>query len=170
MGNTWAWLGIHNGHLFCWILGMGDGFDRYSADGSPDSSHEAGYDAYMTGVIYLGFIYFVKEKEGRECLLFLLLQGTNSFWLLLFYKEENKSTKDDSSISNQSASDSEEDNHSTLTRPKEPIFMGESITPYYNKIFVMRCDTPYIDLQEKETMREIEKNTMGSLYWPFSPW
>ncbi|SAL96564.1 hypothetical protein [Absidia glauca] len=115
------------------IIRMGDGFDRYSADGSPDSSHEAGYDAYMTGVIYLGFIYFVKEKE-----------------------EEERTKKDDSSITHQSASDSKDD---TPTSTKEPIFMDESITPYYNKIFVMRCDTPYVDLLEKETMRgNIQRN------------
>jgi hypothetical protein len=46
-------------------LGMGDGFDRYSVEGSQDSSHEAGYDAYMTGVIYLGFVHYIKEKEGK---------------------------------------------------------------------------------------------------------
>lgn len=45
---------------------MADGFDRYTTTGSPEKSHEAGYDAYMTGVIYLGFVCFIREKEGNK--------------------------------------------------------------------------------------------------------
>lgn len=46
---------------------MADGFDRYTGTGN-DVEHEAGYDAYMTGVIYIAFIAFIHEKKG---LLFL---------------------------------------------------------------------------------------------------
>lgn len=44
---------------------MGDGFDRYTGAGN-DVEHEAGYDAYMTGVIYLAFIAFIREKQGKD--------------------------------------------------------------------------------------------------------
>ncbi|KAI8331547.1 CAF1 family ribonuclease-domain-containing protein [Chlamydoabsidia padenii] len=115
------------------IIRMGDGFERYSAKGSPNSSHEAGYDAYMTGVIYLGFIYYVKEKE-----------------------EEERLKKDKNNITN--GVDATKNETSTTTT-KEPIFMDDSVTPYYNKIFVMRCDMPYIDLQDKETMHgNVQRN------------
>ncbi|CAO3593925.1 unnamed protein product [Absidia cylindrospora] len=116
---------------------MGDGFDRYSVDGSPESCHEAGYDAYMTGVIYLGFIYFVKEKE-----------------------EENQAKLDSNTSATQEKSGSPASSPSTsITSTKDPIFMDASVTPYYNRIFLMRCDIPYIDLQGQETaVGNIQKN------------
>lgn len=43
---------------------MAEGFDRYTGIGN-DVEHEAGYDAYMTGVIYLAFIAFIHEKKGN---------------------------------------------------------------------------------------------------------
>lgn len=43
---------------------MAEGFDRYTGTGN-DVEHEAGYDAYMTGVIYLAFICFIHEKKGK---------------------------------------------------------------------------------------------------------
>lgn len=45
------------------LIAMAPGFDRYLKD--EESHHEAGYDAYMTGVIYLGFVKYITEAEGR---------------------------------------------------------------------------------------------------------
>lgn len=49
----------HSSHYF---IVMAEGFDRYKEGG--EAAHEAGYDAYMTGVIYLAFVAFIREKEG----------------------------------------------------------------------------------------------------------
>lgn len=46
------------------LIAMAPGFDRYLKD--EESHHEAGYDAYMTGVIYLGFVKYITEAEGRH--------------------------------------------------------------------------------------------------------
>ncbi|KAI8075056.1 CAF1 family ribonuclease-domain-containing protein [Gongronella butleri] len=45
-------------------ISMADGFDRYN--NNTLSQHEAGYDAYMTGVIFLGFVHYVLEVEEKE--------------------------------------------------------------------------------------------------------
>ncbi|CAO3595265.1 unnamed protein product [Absidia cylindrospora] len=110
------------------VIRMADGFDRYSVEGNPNSSHEAGYDAYMTGVIYLGFVHYIKEKEEEEQA--KISQGNGA----------NNKTNDVST---------------STTSSKDSLFMNESITPFYNKIFLMRCDQPYIDLQGEE---KIERN------------
>jgi hypothetical protein len=44
---------------------MGKGFERYTGSEN-EVEHEAGYDAYMTGVIYLAFIAFIREKQQEE--------------------------------------------------------------------------------------------------------
>ncbi|OBZ83656.1 Poly(A)-specific ribonuclease PARN [Choanephora cucurbitarum] len=43
---------------------MGEGFDRYEG-AENETAHEAGYDAYMTGVIYLAFMAFIRENEEK---------------------------------------------------------------------------------------------------------
>ncbi|CAO3653043.1 unnamed protein product [Cunninghamella blakesleeana] len=74
---------------------MADGFDRYTTTGSPERSHEAGYDAYMTGVIYLGFVCFIKEKEEE------MLEKQ--------IKEKDESQVDDSQVSVNDVPTSEND-------------------------------------------------------------
>lgn len=116
---------------------MADGFKRYSEKDGLDSSHEAGYDAYMTGIIYLGFTHFIKEKEGKEMSQRLLLTHSH----VICIEDTTKTT---------GIATAQED-----TSPvKESLFMDPSITPFYNKIFLMRCDIPYIDLQGEETARK----------------
>jgi hypothetical protein len=46
------------------FVDFGEGFDRYV--GNDDKAHEAAYDAYMTGVVYLAFIMYIQENEGKE--------------------------------------------------------------------------------------------------------
>ncbi|KAI8330136.1 ribonuclease H-like domain-containing protein [Blakeslea trispora] len=41
---------------------MGEGFDRYEG-AENETAHEAGYDAYMTGVIYLAFMAYIRENN-----------------------------------------------------------------------------------------------------------
>lgn len=43
---------------------MAPGYDRYTHDGE-SPQHEAGFDAYMTGTIYLGFVRYIHESEGK---------------------------------------------------------------------------------------------------------
>lgn len=52
---------------------MADGFDRYTGTGN-DVEHEAGYDAYMTGVIYIAFIAFIHEKKGLLFLAWIVIK------------------------------------------------------------------------------------------------
>ncbi|KAI8338954.1 CAF1 family ribonuclease-domain-containing protein [Chlamydoabsidia padenii] len=106
---------------------MADGFDRYTDNKDLDSSHEAGYDAYMTGIIYLGFTHFIKEKEKQE---------------------EHATKTTDNSTADEITMVSEEEGSIATT---ESTFMDSSMTPFYNKIFLMRCDVPYIDIQGLET-------------------
>ena len=57
---------------------IADGYDRYSED--EDAQHEAGYDAFMTGSIFIGFARFILECEGNHyCFIPLLLLIVNMF-------------------------------------------------------------------------------------------
>ncbi|KAI8097110.1 CAF1 family ribonuclease-domain-containing protein [Halteromyces radiatus] len=140
------------------IIRMGDGFDRYSVNGSPESCHEAGYDAYMTGIIYLGFIYYIKEKEEEE----LEKRTGEKGDIPIDGKYDNSDQTTTKSTSHVTSSNPEElkvNSEAGTTHAKEPIFYDTSVTPFYNKIFLMRCDNPYIDLQGQEiTHGNIQRN------------
>lgn len=162
---------------------MAEGFDRYGEGGEVE--HEAGYDSYMTGVIYLAFIAFIHEKQSTY----------PSFQLYLYTKnyivddgkaklgkrkredneadEPNKERKTEngtasdseedgqvdsaSDSSSDSASDSDETDSEDDKVPDKSstIFMDKSITPYYGRIFLMRSDIPYINLKGEETVGKI---------------
>jgi poly(A)-specific ribonuclease len=64
IGNAYIYIISNIANLLMFIIVMGEGFDRYTGIGK-DVAHEAGYDAYMTGVIYLAFIAFIREKQGK---------------------------------------------------------------------------------------------------------
>ncbi|ORX55191.1 CAF1-domain-containing protein [Hesseltinella vesiculosa] len=115
---------------------MAKGFDRYKDN--LESQHEAGYDAYMTGVVYLGFIYYIKERQGKNC------DGEVDSVLTLKFLEEAKKRGEAEAI--------EDDN-------EDDLFTSKSLTPYYNKIYVMRSDMPYLDLEKSETLAgNIQRN------------
>jgi hypothetical protein len=42
---------------------FGEGFDRYVDNG--DKAHEAAYDAYMTGVVYLALLMRMQDSKGE---------------------------------------------------------------------------------------------------------
>lgn len=129
---------------------MGEGYNRYTGDGN-DVEHEAGYDAYMTGVIYLGFIAFVHENNTE-------VEQTNKRKRSLSETSEEESESDDDddeedtekkdSTDDDSSEDGEVSNDQDDKDPN--IFMDKDITPYYGKIYLMRCDIPYIDLKGEE--------------------
>ncbi|KAI9027562.1 ribonuclease H-like domain-containing protein [Phycomyces nitens] len=45
---------------------LAKGYGSYNEEGAAKLAHEAGYDAYMTGVIYLGFVYYIHERERER--------------------------------------------------------------------------------------------------------
>ncbi|KAI8370663.1 CAF1 family ribonuclease-domain-containing protein [Radiomyces spectabilis] len=131
---------------------MAENFDRYQGQ----SFHEAGYDAYITGYVYIAFVHFILEKQEET--------QENS--------EKEKSKIDDNATvehdnheaDSDSENDSDNENDDAPPEPKKrklsldtsdsvtsrKLFLKESLTPYYNRIYLMRCDYPYIDLEKTE--------------------
>ncbi|KAJ8660618.1 hypothetical protein O0I10_003666 [Lichtheimia ornata] len=93
---------------------MAPGYDRYTHDGE-SPQHEAGFDAYMTGTIYLGFVRYIHESEAKD------------------NKEKKEKTEDKEAV---------EEN-------KNP-FLASTLIPYYNRLYQMRSDYPYLDLTGPE--------------------
>ncbi|KAI7892470.1 ribonuclease H-like domain-containing protein [Mucor mucedo] len=150
---------------------MAEGFDRYTGDGN-GVEHEAGYDAYMTGVIYLAFIAFIREKDTD-------INHTNKRKRSLSEasgeesESEEESESDDDDVNDEEEKsevddDSKEDGEKNDSSDAESsdgeissdednggdkatsIFMDKAITPYYGRIYLMRSDIPYIDLKGEE--------------------
>ncbi|KAL0078766.1 ribonuclease H-like domain-containing protein [Phycomyces blakesleeanus] len=116
---------------------LAKGYGGYHEEGAATLAHEAGYDAYMTGVIYLGFVYYIHERE-RERLESEDDKTKNS-------KKSNKKIKTDSNVDkNQKKSG------------KDETFMDKSLLPYYNKLFLMRSDLLYMDLKGVEEYEPID--------------
>lgn len=69
---------------------------------------------------------------------------------------EDGEVASDSEPSSESSSESSSDSSSSLEEGEDDevpdksssIFMAKSIKPYYGRIFLMRSDIPYIDLQK----------------------
>ncbi|KAI8146903.1 ribonuclease H-like domain-containing protein [Fennellomyces sp. T-0311] len=101
-----------------------DGYDRYADD--QEAQHEAGYDAYMTGAIYVGFAHFIQEREAE------------------------KQAKSDSG-----SSSSNEEASSTAPTATD-LFKADILKSHYNRIYNIRSDIPYIDLVNEEVMPAIE--------------
>ncbi|KAL9543810.1 hypothetical protein MBANPS3_007938 [Mucor bainieri] len=160
---------------------MAEGFDRYTGTGN-DVEHEAGYDAYMTGVIYLAFICFIHEKKAEksdaqagdkrkrnDSVSSTNTSSSSSSAESASSAESTKSTAKetpDNTKENEkeeeeeeeegevSASDSD-DSDKELDSKKNSIFMDKAIVPYYGRIYLMRSDIPYIDLKGEEAMEMI---------------
>ena len=65
-------------------------------------------------------------------------------------KNMNGSNSDNESI----ATTLSEDGQVAKDAPDPSPFGAEILTSYYNRIFVARCDIPYIDLVNEEQMRK----------------
>lgn len=121
---------------------MGKGFERYTGN---DVEHEAGYDAYMTGVIYLAFVAFILEKQQTTP----TEENTTSTEKGDETEESESESEDESedeSEAESGAASSDDDEEEVSTS----IFMDKSIVPYYGKIYLMRCDIPYLNLKGEE--------------------
>ncbi|KAI8092212.1 ribonuclease H-like domain-containing protein [Gilbertella persicaria] len=157
---------------------MEQGFERY-VGAENEVAHEAGYDAYMTGVIYLAFMAFIREKREedenkaekrkRDSFEEVAKVNTHKKFKEDDDEEENKKEEEDeeegeeedeeedeeeesSEEGEQSASDSDESDVEVLAKKKSSLFMDKSVTPYYGRIFLMRSDVPYINLKGEETI------------------
>ncbi|RCH80662.1 hypothetical protein CU098_001621, partial [Rhizopus stolonifer] len=117
---------------------MEQGFERY-VGAENEVAHEAGYDAYMTGVIYLAFMAFIREKREED---------ENKA-----EKRKRDSFEEVAKVNtHKNASDSDESDVEVLAKKKSSMFMDKSVTPYYGRIFLMRSDVPYINLKGEETI------------------
>lgn len=149
---------------------MAEGYDRYTGAGN-DVEHEAGYDAYMTGVIYLAFIAFIRERQQEnpengdghlkrkrseseandESEEESEQESEDDEKIVEDGDDEDKEDNIDEKSANESESESEDGEASSDEEDKPTsIFMDKSIVPYYGRIFLMRSDIPYIDLKGDE--------------------
>lgn len=148
---------------------MGEGFERYTGSGN-GVEHEAGYDAYMTGVIYLAFIAFIHEKQEESAPKEIPLKRKRSDAEEIRDDEEkekdNQEEEGKEQTSGESSSDSSSEEEGEASDSDEEgsksIFMDKSVTPYYGKIYLMRSDIPYINLKGEE---EIEIVTYPNKFY-----
>ncbi|KAI8874634.1 CAF1-domain-containing protein, partial [Backusella circina FSU 941] len=143
-----------------------EGFDRYKDD---DKAHEAAYDAYMTGVIYVALIVKIKKNEDGKGDRSVLIERTNSEPVASDSsaatrigqkrkkdaeeedeeeKEKKKKTKVEESTKNESSSSDEV----KITNISNTAFMSGSITLHYGNIYLMRCAALYLNVKEKEAI------------------
>lgn len=145
---------------------MAEGFNRYTGDGN-DVEHEAGYDAYMTGVIYLAFIAFIREKDQETGNSHLkrkrsLSEADEESESEEESEDDEKDVKEEDNAKDEAKKDTADDESSEESgeasddedKPTS-IFLDKSITPYYGRIFLMRSDIPYIDLKGEEQVGEL---------------
>lgn len=172
---NWRQIGYSNTNLV--LLVMGEGFERYTGAGN-GVEHEAGYDAYMTGVIYLAFIAFIHEKQEESP------KKENTLKRKRDDLEEDKDDSDEddeekvddehkeeekeeakeevkengepsSESSSESSSEEEGEASDSDEEESQSLFMHKSVTPYYGKIYLMRSDIPYINLKGEEEIGKV---------------
>ncbi|KAI9490361.1 ribonuclease H-like domain-containing protein [Zychaea mexicana] len=128
---------------------IADDFDRYTQD--QDAQHEAGYDAYMTGSVFIGFARFIYEREADK------RAKANAEASLKNGKESKKgSDLDSEEEEEEEKEEGQVGENEPLPRLHEDPLLADILTSYYNRIFVTRSDIPYIDLVHEETMPVIE--------------
>ncbi|CEI93743.1 hypothetical protein RMCBS344292_07971 [Rhizopus microsporus] len=184
---------------------LAPGFDRYIKSNKPNE-HEAAYDAYMTGVIYLAFMMYINEqadkqnnkengeqinkqngeqinkpngvengvengeeneeqngevngeqKEGdnnKEKGITLLgkrkrdLIESDDVEDTIEINEEGETTEN--SEDEEEKEEGEIESTKVMDEPSRALFFNKSVIPYYGRIFLMRSDTPYINLKGEE--------------------
>lgn len=177
---------------------LAPGFDRYIKSNKPNE-HEAAYDAYMTGVIYLAFMMYINEqsdkqnnKENGEQInkpngvengveddeenkeqngevngeqkegdnnkeKGITLLGKRKRDLIDSDDVEDTIETNEEGETTESSEDEEEEKEEgeiestkVIDEPSRTLFFNKSVIPYYGRIFLMRSDTPYINLKGEE--------------------
>lgn len=184
---------------------LAPGFDRYIKSNKPNE-HEAAYDAYMTGVIYLAFMMYINEQadkqnnkengeqtneqngeqiniqngvengiengeenkeqngevngeqnEGdnnKEKGITLLgkrkrnLIESDDVEYTIETNEEGETTEN--SEDEEEKEEGEIESTKVIDEPSRALFFNKLVIPYYGRIFLMRSDTPYINLKGEE--------------------
>ncbi|KAI9487879.1 MAG: ribonuclease H-like domain-containing protein [Benjaminiella poitrasii] len=138
---------------------MADGFDRYSGVGG-EVEHEAAYDAYMTGAIYLAFIAFISERKSNFYPTFKQLINIYNINTEEEGEKEGSSSEEEGEVSSgeeeeEGEASSDDSDAEIIKKKKSSIFMDESVTPYYGRIFLMRSEIPYVNLKGEEIIRTV---------------
>ncbi|KAG1447526.1 hypothetical protein G6F56_009234 [Rhizopus delemar] len=120
-------------------VSMAPGFDRYTKDDNK-TEHEAGYDAYMTGVIYLALALFIHDGNEEE-------EGKNKE---VEEVENEKVEKEDSETDDDEKEEGEASEEESDDDTEKTMFLSKEIMSYYGKLYLMRCDHPYINLKGEE--------------------
>ncbi|KAI9260569.1 CAF1 family ribonuclease-domain-containing protein [Phascolomyces articulosus] len=115
-------------------INIADEYDRYTKD--DDAQHEAGYDAFMTGSVFIGFARFIFERDET--------------------KDSNSNSSDDEEKDVPSSPSEDGEVSDSVPTPDDYTFDSDILTNYYNRIFVARSDIPYVDLVNEEKMPVIE--------------
>ncbi|KAG0163432.1 hypothetical protein DFQ28_011700 [Apophysomyces sp. BC1034] len=135
---------------------MADGYNRYSKENGMDNAlHEAGYDAFMTGVVYLGFVHYIKEKEeegvseGKE-----KTDTTESSTKITKGNTSIQQTNSKRGKTNKKAKSKSttQTDDSPSAKENSSYFFSPSLAEHYNRIYSMRTTFPYIDLTGEETV------------------
>ncbi|KAG0742596.1 hypothetical protein G6F26_010876 [Rhizopus arrhizus] len=126
---------------------MAPGFERYTGEGN-NTEHEAGYDAYMTGVIYLAFMMFIHEQEPqtKENPQQVLGKRKHKEEEVEEEEEEKEEEKEEEEEEEGEIDDDEDDEI-------EKTFLSKSLLPYYGRVFLMRSDIPYINFKGEEEIQ-----------------
>lgn len=136
---------------------MAPGFERYTGEGN-NTEHEAGYDAYMTGVIYLAFMMFIREQEpqAKESLQQVLGKRKHKEEEVEEEEEEKEEEKEKEEEEEGEIDDDDDDDDEI-----EKTFLSKSLLPYYGRVFLMRSDIPYINFKGEEEIRKtvLDNNT-----------
>lgn len=181
---------------------LAPGFDRYIKSNKPNE-HEAAYDAYMTGVIYLAFMMYINEqsdkqnnkengeqtneqngvengvengeenkeqndevngeqneednnkekgitllgKRKRDCI------ESDDVEDIIEINEEGETTEN--SEDEEEKEEGEIESTKVIDEPSRALFFNKSVIPYYGRIFLMRSDTPYINLKGEEEVNVV---------------
>ncbi|CAO3663714.1 unnamed protein product [Umbelopsis ramanniana] len=174
-------------------------FNRYSLDdNSDDIAHEAGFDALMTGVVYLRMAYYILRNEVKEHkanisgvpALNAVSAGPTALEPFAIRESEALDTMEGdtdisamvrlvdtgvlpsdtaaSQSSSSSLSDTEEgeyDDDQPATEgigadgdPSQLLNTCTTITDFYDKLHLMRCELYFVDLKGESEVPKVRKN------------
>ncbi|KAG1053322.1 hypothetical protein G6F43_004593 [Rhizopus delemar] len=128
---------------------MAPGFERYTGEGN-NTEHEAGYDAYMTGVIYLAFMMFIREQEPQAKESPQQVLGKRKHKEEEVEEEEEEKEKEEEEEEEGEIDDDDDDDDDDEI---EKTFLSKSLLPYYGRVFLMRSDIPYINFKGEEEIQ-----------------